>query len=246
LKHFKKLGVPLGISPGRGKKIKYSREHLYQWIFCLECSQFAIDPTWIVMAMEKHWSSIYQLFERAGHLPSRIDDGDDPRKHEPEPVEDWFMVFSPNFMSGTWSGEPVTDPNDPSFPFFSNIQESRISETIARMRGHSRRIALINVTEITRQVQEAERNLPEHRRYLEELSEEILEELRVEQAGAPLESPNLTSRAAASEPHEPPSVVPLASPAEQAAWAPITAPEPNSAEPVQGEQTAKGRRKKGS
>ena len=31
LKHLKRLGVPLGSRPGRGSKIDYELEHIYQW-----------------------------------------------------------------------------------------------------------------------------------------------------------------------------------------------------------------------
>ena len=56
LKHFKRLGVPLGVNPGRGRKIAYGRNEIYQWWFCLELSEFGIDPSIIVKIVRAYWS----------------------------------------------------------------------------------------------------------------------------------------------------------------------------------------------
>jgi hypothetical protein len=58
LKHLKRLGIPLGVNPGRGKKVLYSRDHIYEWAFCLELSQFGIDPTLITGVVRQHWEKI--------------------------------------------------------------------------------------------------------------------------------------------------------------------------------------------
>lgn len=62
LKHLKKLGVPLGVEPGRGKKISYAEEQLYQWAFCLEVAEFGLDPTHIVRVLREHWDEIKKHF----------------------------------------------------------------------------------------------------------------------------------------------------------------------------------------
>ena len=36
LKHLHRLGIPMGRRPGRGKKVSYDREQIYQWAFCLD------------------------------------------------------------------------------------------------------------------------------------------------------------------------------------------------------------------
>jgi hypothetical protein len=65
LKNLKKLGIPLGSSPGRGKKITYSRDDLYQWAFCLECAQFGFDPTAVAETVKDAWPYIKACFEQA-------------------------------------------------------------------------------------------------------------------------------------------------------------------------------------
>jgi hypothetical protein len=68
LKNLKKLGIPLGSTPGRGKKITYVRDDLYQWAFCLECAQFGFDPTAVVETVKKSWDYIKECFKQAEEI----------------------------------------------------------------------------------------------------------------------------------------------------------------------------------
>ncbi|WP_172374044.1 hypothetical protein [Mesorhizobium sp. NZP2234] len=65
LKHLKRLGVPLGSNPGRGTKIWYHDEQVYQWAFCLELAEFGIDPTSVVGFIRDSWADIFQHFNEA-------------------------------------------------------------------------------------------------------------------------------------------------------------------------------------
>src|SRR5829696_822695 len=56
LKHLKRLGVPLAMAPGKGAKIAYEYEHLYQWCLCLELEEFGVDPTLIVAILREYWN----------------------------------------------------------------------------------------------------------------------------------------------------------------------------------------------
>lgn len=90
LKHLKRLGIPLGSSPGKGVKVWYADDHLYQWAFCLELAEFGIDPTVVVDFVREHWQSdIAKKFEKA--LPPD-DSGND-----------LFFYAYPSLMSNSWS-----------------------------------------------------------------------------------------------------------------------------------------------
>jgi hypothetical protein len=137
LKHLKKLGVPLGSHPGRGKKIDYSKEHLYQWAFCLECAQFGFDPTWTAEWLKKSWSGIYEVFWRAErNLRRRAD-------------QDLFMLIEPRMMTYAWStgaGRKILTP------FFKVVPEHDLSKHLNynKMGAHFRRKCLLNVSAIVR------------------------------------------------------------------------------------------------
>jgi hypothetical protein len=146
LKHLKKLGIPKGVRPGRGKRVLYSRNHLFQWVFCLECSQFAIDPTWMVDAIDKHWDAIYRyVFVRA-------------ETHDLSGDDDVFMCFSPSFMSYSWNVDVSTGPKI-GVPIFISVDKKNLQEHIENIRGDSRRLSLLNVSEIIRTIRDAEQRL---------------------------------------------------------------------------------------
>jgi hypothetical protein len=87
LKHLKRLGIPLGVHPGRGKKISYGRNELYQWCFCLELSEFGIDPSIVTRLVRRYWKT--QIFPGFDKMR------EEKREH--------YFWFEPEFMSANWS-----------------------------------------------------------------------------------------------------------------------------------------------
>ena len=86
LKHLKRLGIPLGSNPGKGTRVSYEPEHLYQWAFCLELEEFGLDPTVIVRLISNRWPEIFQEFGKAERNK-----------------EDFSMVLYPlMLMSASW------------------------------------------------------------------------------------------------------------------------------------------------
>ena len=66
LKHLKRLGIPLGIAPGKGKKIEYGYEQLFQWAFCLALEECGLDPTLIANLVRVFWDAhIHDGFKEA-------------------------------------------------------------------------------------------------------------------------------------------------------------------------------------
>jgi hypothetical protein len=68
LKHLKKLGVPLDSAPGKGKKILYSKDHVFQWAYCLELSEFGIDPTLVADILHRTWEMTMRIGYEAAEM----------------------------------------------------------------------------------------------------------------------------------------------------------------------------------
>jgi len=93
LKHLSRLGVPLDSRPGKGARVAYDVEHLYQWAFCLELEEFGLDPTVIVRFLRAQWYLIGATFKAAAKDDREL-----------------FMVLtSLRLMSSTW--RPVLYPD---------------------------------------------------------------------------------------------------------------------------------------
>jgi hypothetical protein len=155
LKHLKKLGIPLGMNPGRGKKVEYSREHLYQWAFCLECAEFGFDPSWTASTVEEFWPdrsgriSIYKhFFLWAEEIESTGKD-------------DVLMCLFPGFMVEVWSPGFI-DPDRKKMallPNFRALLASTLPTHIGELMQINRRLSLLNLSEIVRLVLAAEHYL---------------------------------------------------------------------------------------
>jgi hypothetical protein len=100
----------------------------------------------MVNAIDKFWGSIYMnVFVRA-------------EAHDLSGNDDIFMGFSPSLMSAAWSGEPLDDPKTQMGIFFT-VEKSNLSEHIDGMQGNKRRLSLLNVSEVVRIIQSAEKDL---------------------------------------------------------------------------------------
>jgi hypothetical protein len=57
LQHLQKLGVPLDLKPGKGRKISYSEDEVFQWALCLELAEYNIIPLVITNTIKTYWKS---------------------------------------------------------------------------------------------------------------------------------------------------------------------------------------------
>ena len=99
LKHFQRLGIPLGERPGRGAKVKYDYPQIFQLMFCFEMSSFGVDPVLTVQLLEKHWHNdddpreeIYYNLKEA--LDEVIEDEGDH--------SDKYFLVHPNIIEMSW------------------------------------------------------------------------------------------------------------------------------------------------
>ena len=89
--HFQRIGLGPG-NPGRGKKIEYTLEDVLTWAFCLELSEFGVDPKQIQAIFK--WSSMAINLGLYRKL-----DGDDV-----------FFLVTPNIMSHALNGSAHEAP----------------------------------------------------------------------------------------------------------------------------------------
>jgi hypothetical protein len=95
LKHFRKLGIPQH-NPGKGGRIQYGMQDVWQLMVCLELAEFGIDPNLIVKIVRQHWAV-------RGHFPQAISNAYRLR----DSGNDLLVAVHANFMSWTW-GEKLT------------------------------------------------------------------------------------------------------------------------------------------
>jgi hypothetical protein len=144
LQHLKRLGIPIGINPGRGAKIRYREEQLYEWAFCLELAEFGLDPSLIVQIMKNNRKEILDNLTKAREAPN----GDD-----------LYFVTNPNFLTASWAvNRPLR---------FRFIPLSDTKRLVQRLYGQHRRAILINISDLFRRFGEgkvdyySKRNLDE-------------------------------------------------------------------------------------
>jgi hypothetical protein len=75
IQHLQKLGIPLGLKPGKGRKISYTEEEVFQWVLCLELAEYSINPSAITNTIKAYWNShLLDAFRAARRAPEKSDD----------------------------------------------------------------------------------------------------------------------------------------------------------------------------
>ena len=158
LGHLRRLGIPIGLNPGKGKRIAYELEQIYQLGFCLELEEMGLDPSLISRLIKKFWTMLYRLLVEAEHElgfslgPEHIPD-------------DLFFAIYPKFMSGQWDRQPYSVEN---FPEFVEFLPFRITDAAAAL--SNRRMCTLNLSAFIRAIRQsfmdvgAAEALPEHLR----------------------------------------------------------------------------------
>ena len=148
LKHLKRVGIPMNMSPGRGKKVLYTREHLFQWAICLEFSEFGIDP----MLTSKFIYALWNQFRYFMTYTTQNDNYED----------DVILTMYPIIMSKNWTEIDKQSLFRRSFPDFYDFKPGQISDTPRMMQGllgNCRRAMVINITEVLRLIDSESRRL---------------------------------------------------------------------------------------
>ena len=141
LKNLKRGGIPLEQSPGRGKRIQYTLEHVYQMAFCLECIQLGFDPSTAVVVAKTEWDTINEKIFRVAER--RLDAGE----------RDMFAALTPEFISRWNAGEDeIGRYSLRPCPYESVMKE--IDRTQGRFLMHTRRRSFINITALIQRIKQ--------------------------------------------------------------------------------------------
>src|SRR4051794_9344209 len=137
--HLRRVGIPLGFSPGRGKRIAYELEQVYQLGLCLELEEMGLDPSLISRLMETFWSNMFYplLVKEEQKLGFSLGP-----EHIPD---DLFFAIYPKFMSGQWDRQPHSDE---SFPELVDFYPFRIGDANAAL--SKRRTCTLNLSAFIR------------------------------------------------------------------------------------------------
>jgi hypothetical protein len=135
LKHFHRLGIPSGSRPGKGAKVQYSLDQLYEWAFCLELAECGIHPSQAAQfVLSKEWKKGVLLHWMNGR--TRAD-------------YDLFFVATPNYV-GSVCNKNRMRPLD--FRILELCpREADVVEIVGYGRElKQRRTIIINLSQLTR------------------------------------------------------------------------------------------------
>jgi hypothetical protein len=146
LAHLRRLGIPIGLNPGKGKRISYEIEQLYQLALCLELAEFGLDPSLIVKMVKQFWATqFYLLFTQAEmdldfclgpeHIPSDIG-----------------FAIQPEFMAGNWHRREGAFAE--TFPGLIDFGPFRTAEDAGQILAH-RRSCILNLSVLIRLIRQA-------------------------------------------------------------------------------------------
>ena len=141
LKHFKRLGIPLDRPIGRGRKVPFDTDHIFQWTLCLELSEFGIDPAVTVKFLRQFWTTLQGAFIFAKDRQGEYD---------------ILLLINPAVMSKTWWKDPGDEPlrsQYPEFVHFGIAGDPETSSITDRLKEVRRRAMIINMSEVVRLIE---------------------------------------------------------------------------------------------
>jgi len=142
LKHFQRLGLPLGERPGKGSRINYDAQQIWQLAFALELSECGIDPTKIAQIIRELWKDFISV---------RVDEAIERFGSRDELVE-----FYVSFMSEAWTGKGV---------YLEAVSAEAYKDRIRPYSREKRRIITVNlrrmVEELTKHLSDLGENITE-------------------------------------------------------------------------------------
>jgi hypothetical protein len=151
LQNFQRLGVPLNLKPGKGKKISYTDAEIFQWMLCLELAEYGVTPSTITNTIKAYWGSHLLDAIRAAHQGSS------------DQNNDVFICFSPRLMSAPGTNPGMGPPkilrgevdlrmDDPTTPAPQAGKTGKARWKLSFTQDHERGALVINLSEMMRQL----------------------------------------------------------------------------------------------
>jgi hypothetical protein len=146
VQNLQKLHIPLGLQVGKGRKIDYQREQIYQLMFCMELAEMGLTPSQIALIVRGFWENVFAS-EFRNEVAAQSQNNDR------------ILVLFLNQMSATW--DPTlrdTPPSLKNHPLAVELPLTRVIRTNANrleqdLAGSWRRLSLINISELVREVE---------------------------------------------------------------------------------------------
>jgi hypothetical protein len=111
IRHLRRLGLPLGISPGTGNSIAYGKEQIYELSFCLELEQCGVDPRLAVGLLKAHRVFILHAYAKAEAAIQKN--------------EGYFFWLETEFMTASWTTAKRKFPGLPQIGHASVLKLDR-------------------------------------------------------------------------------------------------------------------------
>ncbi|MGC1861913.1 MAG: hypothetical protein WA733_12515 [Methylocystis sp.] len=74
VQNLQKMGIPLGLQVGKGRKINYERSQFYQIVLCMELAELGIMPGQIAALVRSLWSVQFKTIFNSEWLSTSQDD----------------------------------------------------------------------------------------------------------------------------------------------------------------------------
>jgi hypothetical protein len=138
LQNLQKFGIPLGTNVGRGKKIDYRSEQIFQLVFCLELEDNGITPSQIGRIVKVLWKHrIHGYFKTALENIGAEDD--------------MILIFELSQMTSTWARD--LEGQDVYFAAVWANDETLGATIKGFIHEGWRHLSLINVSNLVRAVE---------------------------------------------------------------------------------------------
>jgi hypothetical protein len=151
LQNFQRLGIPLNLKVGKGRKISYTDAEIFQWTLCLELSEYGVNPSTITSTVKACWEShLLDAFRSA------YQSGSDQKN-------DILLCFSPRLMSAPGASPGMGPPkimrgevdlrmDEPPTLAQQTGEKGKAGWKLSFIQEHERGALIINLSEMLRQL----------------------------------------------------------------------------------------------
>jgi hypothetical protein len=142
VQNFQRLGIPIGLQLGKGKKISYARDEIYQLIYCMELSELGLMPSDVAYIVKTVWRERHAtLFQH--EWTGRNKQGD------------MLFIFAMASMSRTWQIGHYAFEKESGLLLRAESLDADIGKTLKYLleKNSIRRFSIINISATVRKAE---------------------------------------------------------------------------------------------